>query len=63
MTQREDESTTIDPAYLYSLLRNMHWNDGKLTVIHTKDLGLGVQTYSGDMLDAAILKATTEGSA
>ena len=53
----------VSAADLYSALRGMHWTDGKLVVIHTKDLGLGVQTYSGEMLDAAIVKATVGGEA
>jgi hypothetical protein len=43
-----------NPEGLYTSLRNMHWSDGKLAVIEAKDLPLGVQTYSGDMLDEAI---------
>lgn len=41
-------------AELYAALRNMHWNDGKLAVVQAKDLKLGVQTYSGALLDEAI---------
>jgi hypothetical protein len=44
-------------AKWYAALRSMHWNDGKLAVIDARNLSLGVQTYSGDMLDAAIEQA------
>jgi hypothetical protein len=49
-------------AQLYAALRNMHWSDKKLAVVEAKDLKLGVQTYSGDMLDAAIERYVKEGS-
>lgn len=45
------------PAKLYAALRNMHWNEGKLAVIDARNLKLGVQTYSGEMLDTAIEQA------
>lgn len=41
-------------AAAYHTLRAMHWADGKLAVVRVKDVPLGVQTYSGDMLDAEI---------
>lgn len=41
-------------AELYAALRGMHWHDGKLAVVNAKDLKLGVQTYSGALLDEAI---------
>lgn len=44
-------------AELYAALRSMHWSDGRLAVVEAKDLKLGVQTYSGEMLDAAIEQA------
>lgn len=44
----------VGAAELYAALRGMHWNDGKLAVVQAKDLKLGVQTYSGALLDEAI---------
>jgi len=37
-------------------LRDSHWTDGKetLIVVRVKDVRLGVKTYSGDLLTAAI---------
>jgi hypothetical protein len=37
-------------------LRANHWNDGPetLVVVRARDLQLGVQTYSGERLDAAV---------
>ena len=46
---------------LYAALRNMHWSDGKLAVIEAKDLKLGVQTYSGELLDASIRSLQAQG--
>jgi endodeoxyribonuclease RalR len=45
---------TPDARDLYAALRAMYWSDGKLAVVAARDLRLGVQTYSGAMLDAAI---------
>lgn len=47
-------ATTASASDLYAALRAMYWSDGKLAVIEAKDLRLGVQTYSGAMLDEAI---------
>lgn len=47
-------------AGLYRSLRSMHWSVGKLVVIKAKDVPLGVQTYSRELLDAAI-QAEAEG--
>lgn len=44
-------------AGLYRKLRGMHWHDKSLTVVYAEDIKLGVQTYSGDMLDAEIERA------
>lgn len=44
---------------LYAALRSMHWTDGKLAVVNAKDVQVGVQTYSGERLDAAIAVADT----
>lgn len=41
-------------ADLYDALRAMHWYDKKLAVVQSKNLVLGTQTYSGDMLDEEI---------
>lgn len=44
--------STRRKAALYDKLRAMHWSeDAPYCVISTKDLTLGVQTYTGDMLD------------
>ncbi len=48
---------TVD---LYNALRNMHWNDMKLAVINAKDLPLGIETYSDELLDKAIIKYTKD---
>jgi len=53
---QSDSQKMARDASLYRALRSMHWNDGKLAVIEARDLKLGVQTYSGDMLDEAIFR-------
>jgi hypothetical protein len=59
----QDTPAAVSAGDLYAVLRNMYWTDGKLAVIEVKDLRLGVQTYSGELLDAAIVRATTRGEA
>lgn len=59
----QDTPAAVSAGDLYAVLRNMHWTDSKLAVIEVKDLRLGVQTYSGELLDAAIVRATTRGEA
>lgn len=58
MSTNQKPIDTTAAAELYTALRNMHWNDGKLAVVAAKDLPLGVRTYSGELLDAAIVNAT-----
>lgn len=41
-------------AEQYRWLRSQHWNDGTLAVIRSADLPLGLQTFSGRLLDDAI---------
>lgn len=43
--------STVNAAR-YERLRSMHWSEGgPYCVVDMKDVGLGVQTYTGDMLD------------
>lgn len=41
-------------AEQYRWLRAQNWSDGTLTVLRSADLPLGVQTFSGQLLDDAI---------
>jgi|GEM_PF-5313643 len=62
-TARSQEDVRKEAYHeLYAALRNMHWSDGKLAVIEAKDLKLGVQTYSGELLDASIRSLQAQGA-
>jgi hypothetical protein len=41
-------------AERYRKLRAMHWTDTQLCVVDTFTVNVGVQTYSGELLDKAI---------
>lgn len=58
---RQELEEARKKAELYDALRSMHWSDGKLAVVAAKDLPLGVQTYSGDLLDAEIAARQKQG--
>lgn len=49
----EIEALQADAAQ-YRWLRSQNWNDGTLAVLRSADLPLGVQTFSGQLLDDAI---------
>lgn len=51
-------------AELYRELRSKYWSEGKeiLCVIRSRDLRVGIQTYTGALLDAAIASQQSEGA-
>lgn len=53
-----------EEARLFAALREMHWTQGDdaLVVVKASDVQIGVQTYSGELLAAAIRAAKKEAT-